>query len=51
MNLKLGCGLIALCVIKAALVWSIWCGVVGALALIGAARLACVWRKRVRQDG
>ena len=42
MNLKsIGCllGLIALCVLKAALVWTIWCGVVGALALIGAARV------------
>jgi hypothetical protein len=33
---KLGCltGLIALCVLKAGLVWGIWLTVVGALALI-----------------
>ena len=47
MNLKsFGCliGLIALCVRKAALVWTIWCCVIGALALIGAARVYWVWR-------
>jgi hypothetical protein len=45
---KLGCltGLIVLCVLKASLVWSIWCCVVGALALIGAATVFFVWRKR-----
>ena len=44
MNMKsVGCfvGLIVLCVMKATLVWTIWCCVVGALASIGAAR---VWR-------
>ena len=46
MNLKLGCGLIGLCVLKTALVCSIWLTVVGALALIGAARVAFVWRNR-----
>jgi hypothetical protein len=39
-------GLIALCVLKASLVWSIWCCVVGALALMGAARVAFAWRNR-----
>jgi len=38
--------LIALCVLKASLVWSIWLTVVGALALIGAARVVWVWRNR-----
>jgi hypothetical protein len=46
MNLK-GMGLIALCVLKATLVWSIWLTIVGALAVIGAARVVCVWRNRV----
>lgn len=49
MNVKsIGCivGLIALCLLKASLVWSIWCCVVGALALIGAARVVFVWRNR-----
>ena len=48
-NLKrIGCivGLIALCVLKASLVWGIWLTVVGALALIGAAPVAFVWRNR-----
>ena len=42
MNMKsFGClvGLIAICVLKAALVWTIWLTVVGALALIGAVRV------------
>jgi hypothetical protein len=42
MNMKsIGCliGLVALCVMKVTLVWTIWCCVVGALALIGAARV------------
>lgn len=39
-------GLIALCVLKASLVWGIWLTVVGALALIGAARVLFVWRNR-----
>jgi len=39
-------GLIALCVLKAGLVWGIWVTVVGALALIGAARVVFVWRNR-----
>jgi len=39
-------GIIALCVMKASLVWSIWLTVVGALALIGAWRVALVWRSR-----
>jgi hypothetical protein len=54
MNMKsIGCilGLIALCVLKASLVWSIWCCVVGALALIGAARVLFVWCNRTREDG
>jgi hypothetical protein len=49
---KLGCltGLIALCVLKAGLVWGIWLTVVGALALIGAARVLFVWRNRMREN-
>jgi hypothetical protein len=50
MNMKsIGCilGLIALCVLKAGLVWGIWITVVGALALIGAARVVYAWRNRV----
>jgi hypothetical protein len=49
MNVKsMGCilGLITLCALKAGLVWSIWLMVIGALALIGAARVAFVWRSR-----
>jgi hypothetical protein len=49
MNVKnIGCilGLIALCVLKAGLVWGIWLTVVGALALIGAARVVFLWRNR-----
>ena len=45
-NLACGFGLIALCVLKASLVWSIWIMVVGALALIGTARMVRVWRNR-----
>ena len=39
-------GLIALFLLKASLVWTIWLMVVGALALIGAARVLWVWRNR-----
>jgi hypothetical protein len=43
-----GCiiGLIALCALKAGLIWSIWLTVVGALALIGACRMIWVWHNR-----
>jgi len=54
MNLKtIGClvGLVVLCVIKATLVWTIWCCVIGALELIGAATVCWVWRNRVSRDG
>ncbi len=54
MNAKsVGCliGLIALCVMKVTLVWTIWCCVVGALALIGAARVFYVWSDRVGRTG
>ena len=54
MNAKsVGCliGLIALCVMKVTLVWTIWCCVVGVLALIGAARVCWVWRNRSSRDG
>ena len=46
---SMGCiiGLIALCVLKASLVWIIWLTVMGVLALIGAARrVLWVWRSR-----
>jgi hypothetical protein len=49
MNVKsIGCilGLITLCVLKASLVWGIWLTMVGALALIGGARVAFVWCNR-----
>jgi len=38
---NLGCtvGLIALCAMKAGLVWLIWLGVMSTLAVIGAARM------------
>ena len=39
-NLAYTVGLIALCLAKASLFWLIWCGVVGALGLIGMARVA-----------
>ena len=44
-------GLIALCLLKATLVWSIWGCVEGALALIGAARVCYVWRNRAGRAG
>jgi len=43
-NLACATGLVVLCLLKATLVWSIWCCVVGALALIGAIRVFWVWR-------
>ncbi len=46
-NLACSGGLIALCFMKAALVWSIWLTIVGVLAVIGATRVVCVWRNRV----
>jgi hypothetical protein len=48
-NLPLIIGLIALCALKASLVWSVWCCVVGALALIGAVRVYWVWRHQAGQ--
>ena len=43
-----GCiiGLLALCALKAGLIWSIWLMVVSALALIGAMRVIWAWRHR-----
>jgi len=43
-------GLIALCLLKATLVWSIGCCVVGTLALIGTARVFWVWRNRAGRE-
>ena len=47
---NLGCtiGLITLCLMKAALLWSLWCGVVGLQALIGVVQRFWVWRNRTR---
>ena len=45
-NLAYAFGLVALCALKAGLIWSIWLMVVGALALIGAMRVIWVWRNR-----
>jgi len=46
-----GCtaGLIALCAMKASLVWHIWLGVMATLAVIGAARMLGAGCKTTRQ--
>ena len=50
-NLAWTAALIALCVAKASLLWIIWCCLVGALAVIGAARVFWFWRNRVGHEG
>jgi len=49
-NLACAIGLVVLCLLKATLVWSIWCCVVGTLALIGTARVFWVWRNRAGRE-
>jgi hypothetical protein len=47
-NLSLIIGLIILSLVAIGLMWSIWPGVVGVLALIGLARVYWIWRERSR---
>ena len=39
-------GLTLVCLVRAVLIGSIWCGVVGLLAIIGLARMLWTWRNR-----
>jgi len=50
-DLALSIGLIILALLAVSLVWSTWPFIVGALALIGAARVYWVWRNHPRGGG
>ena len=49
-NMALSIGLVILALLAVSLVWSTWPFIVGALALIGAARVYWVWRNRSRGE-
>ena len=49
-DLALSIALIILALLAIGLVWNIWPFIVGALALIGAARVYWVWRNRSRGE-
>ena len=50
-DIAFGIGLVILALLAVCLVWNIWTFIVGALALIGAARVYWVWRNRPRGGG
>jgi hypothetical protein len=49
-DIAFGIGLVILALLAIGLVWNIWPFIVGALALIGAARVYWVWRNRSRGE-
>ena len=49
-NLLLIIGLIVLSLMTISMIWSVWPYVVTLLALIGAAQVYCVWRKRTEHS-